>query len=79
MDEPTLVQTFMDAFYKTDEKIGKSKRNMAVPKLVQTSMDAFPRYKTVEERLQATVDALNATGQTLPCYVCNRQILTDLD
>mgnify|MGYP006163611795 CR=1 FL=1 len=48
-------------------------------KMVQTTMNTFALYRTEEERLQAVVDRINATGHTLLCYVCNGQIVTDLD
>ena len=47
--------------------------------LVQTYMDTFTRSKTLEERLQEMVEKLSGSEETLPCYVCNGQIVTDLD
>ena len=48
-------------------------------KMVQTTLDTVTLYRTEEERLQAVVERINAIGNTLPCYVCNGQIVTDLE
>ena len=53
--------------------------NITANNMVQTTLDTFTLYRTEEERLQAVVDRINATGDTLRCYVCNGQIVTDLD
>ena len=54
--------------------------NITANKMVQTTLDTFTLYRTEEERLQAVVERINATdGDTLRCYVCNGQIVTDLD
>ena len=58
---------------------GPNNHKVPANNMVQTTLDTFTLYRTEEERLQAVVDRINATGHTLPCYVCNGQIVTDLD
>ena len=56
-----------------------NQQNITTTNTLQTTLDTFTLYKTEQERLQAIVDKLNASGNALPCYVCNGQIVTDLD
>ena len=56
-----------------------NEHNVRANKMVQTTLDTFTLYRTEEERLQAVVERINAIGNTLPCYVCNGQIVTDLE
>ena len=56
-----------------------NEHNVRANKMVQTTLDTFTLYRTEEERLQAVVERINATGDTLRCYVCNGLIVTDLD
>ena len=52
--------------------------NVTTTKMLQTTLDTFTLYKTEQERLQAIVDKLNASGNALNCYVGNGQIVTEL-
>ena len=67
----TLTQTTMHRFMV--QSLGYDEQD------TQEAPRPPKRPKTHEESLQATIERLNTSDEALPCYICNGQVVTDLD